>query len=159
MRDTVSYIAVVAPLSVADEKSAETAPSVTTPGLTAKEFAKVPGVIFARALTDVAGKNLVVVALNFPTQPRQQAETAPECLGHRHPGSTYIYVTKGAVRFGMAGQPVQVVHAGESFFELPGDLRTVTANVSATEPAPAIAVQVLPDGAPILTPDMKCGTL
>ena len=32
---------------------------------------------------------------------------------HRHPGSVYVYVTKGAVRFGVAGQPSVLVNAGE----------------------------------------------
>jgi quercetin dioxygenase-like cupin family protein len=118
----------------------------------AKELAKQPGVIFARELADVPGKNMVVVKLDFPPTP-PKASTAPrQYIGHRHPGSTYVYVLKGVVRLGVDGQPVQVVHAGESFFEPVGALHTVAENASTTEPASAIAVLIVPDGAPILTP-------
>jgi quercetin dioxygenase-like cupin family protein len=52
---------------------------------------------------------------------------------------------------GIEGQPVQLVHAGESFFEPLGALHTVAENASAKKPASAIAVLIVPDGAPILT--------
>lgn len=160
VRVAVLCIIAAASALAADERSpaARSPPSAATPGLTAKEFENVPGVIFARALADVPGKNLVVVALDFLPEPPQQTKIAPQCPGHRHPGSTYVYVTKGAVRLGIAGKPVQIVHAGESFFEPPHALHTVAENASATEPASAIAVLILPAGAPILTPEAKCGT-
>jgi quercetin dioxygenase-like cupin family protein len=118
----------------------------------AKEFLKHPGTIFARELADVPGKNLVVVALEFPPKSPEQSKAPQRYIGHRHPGSVYVYVTKGAVRLGIEGQPVQVVHAGQSFFEPVGALHTVAESASATEPASAIAVLIVPDGAPILTP-------
>jgi quercetin dioxygenase-like cupin family protein len=117
----------------------------------AKELAKVPGVIFAHELADVPGKNLVVSKLEFPPKSPQQSKEPQQYLGHRHPGSTYVYVLKGTMRLGLAGQPVQLVHAGESFFEPVGAIHTIAESASATEPASAIAVLIIPDGAPILT--------
>lgn len=117
----------------------------------AKELAKQPGVIFARELADVPGKNLVVVKLEFPPKSLQQSKSPQQYLGHRHPGSTYVYVTKGTMRLGIAGQPVQVVHAGGSFFEPVGAIHTIAESASAMEPASAIAALIIPDGAPILT--------
>jgi hypothetical protein len=73
--------------------------------------------------------------------------------GHRHPGSVYVYVTQGAVRLGVEGQPVQVVQTGGSFFEPVGAHHIITENASATEPARAIAVMIVPEGAPLTTPD------
>jgi quercetin dioxygenase-like cupin family protein len=58
-------------------------------------------------------------------------------------------LTKGTVRFGIEGRPVQLVHAGESFFEPAGAVHTVAENASATEPASAIVVLIVPDGAPL----------
>jgi quercetin dioxygenase-like cupin family protein len=118
----------------------------------AKEFLKYPGVIFARELADVPGKYLVVVALEFPPKPSEPSKSPQRYIGHRHPGSVYVHVIKGTVRLGIDGQPVQVVHAGESFFEAVGALHTVAESASTTEPASAIAVLIVPDGAPILTP-------
>jgi quercetin dioxygenase-like cupin family protein len=117
----------------------------------AKELAKQPGVILARELLDVPGKNLVVVALEFPPKSNEKSNSAQQYIGHRHPGSTYVYVIKGSLRLGIEGQPVQLVHAGESFFEPLGALHTITENASATKTASAIAVLIVPDGAPILT--------
>lgn len=117
----------------------------------AKELAQQPGVILARELADVPGKNLVVVALEFPPTSPEQSKARQQYIGHRHPGSVYVYVIKGTMRLGIDGQPVQLVRAGESFFEPVGALHTVAESASATEPASAIAVLIVPDGAPILT--------
>jgi len=104
-------------------------------------------VLFDSPLADVPGKHLVVVNLEW--DPKSGQHNIP----HRHPGSVYVYVTKGAAKLGIEGQPVRVVHAGESFFEPPGALHTVAESASATEPAAAIAVLIVPDGAPLLTRD------
>jgi quercetin dioxygenase-like cupin family protein len=105
------------------------------------------GPLFSAPLADVPGKNLVVVNLDWdPKSPRH-------FMAHRHPGSVFVYVTKGTVRLGIEGQPVKLVHAGETFFEPPGALHAVGENASKTEPAAAIAVLIVPDGAPLLTPE------
>ena len=75
--------------------------------------------------------------------------------GHRHPGSVYVYVTQGTARLGIEGQPVKEVHVGESFFEPPGVLHTVAESASTTESASAIAVMIVPEGAPLVTVDDK----
>lgn len=128
--------------------------SAMTSGLTADQYATVPGVIFARALAEVPGKNLVVVALKLPPSRKGRA-ASPRCMGHHHPGSVYVYITQGTARLGLAGEPVRTVHTGESFFEPPGSLHTVGESASTTQPASAIAVMIVPDGAPLLTP--MCG--
>jgi len=105
------------------------------------------GPLFSAPLADVPGKNLVVVNLDWdPKSPRH-------FMAHRHPGSVFVYVTKGTVRLGIEGQPVKLVHAGETFFEPPGALHAVGENASNTEPAAAIAVMIVPEGAPLLTPE------
>jgi quercetin dioxygenase-like cupin family protein len=106
-----------------------------------------PPVLFSAPLADMPGKQLVVVALTL--RPKQGNQPSP---GHRHPGSVYVYVTEGTARLGIEGEPVREVHAGESFFEPPGALHTVGESASATEPAKAIAVMIVPDGAPLVLP-------
>jgi quercetin dioxygenase-like cupin family protein len=118
----------------------------------AKVLARKPGVIFARALADVPGKNLVVVRLEIPPKPAQPSASSDKLFAHRHPGSVYVYVTKGTVRFGIEGQPVEVVHAGESAFEPVGAVHTILENTSTKKPATVIAVMIVPDGASIVTP-------
>ena len=111
-----------------------------------------PGVIFSNPLPDVAGKRLVVVELNFPPNSAPPSTADKHPVGHRHPGSVYVHVTKGAVRLAIEGQPVQVVRAGGSFFEPPGVLHTIAESASATEPATAIAVMIVPEGAALVLP-------
>ncbi|HEU4620462.1 MAG TPA: cupin domain-containing protein, partial [Gammaproteobacteria bacterium] len=112
-----------------------------------------PRVLFQAPLADAPGKNLVVVELNPPPHPEAPSTPEHHRRGHRHPGSVYVYVTQGAVRLGLEGQPVQVVHAGESFFEPVGAHHIIGESASATEPARAIAVMIVPDGAPLTTLD------
>jgi len=102
-------------------------------------------VLFSAPLQDVPGKQLVVVGLEF--QPKSSRPAVP----HRHPGSVYVYVTRGTARLAIEGQPVREVHTGQSFFEPPGALHTVAESASETEPAAAIAVMIVPPGAPLLT--------
>lgn len=111
-----------------------------------------PGVIFSELLPDVPGKRITVVRLEFGPK-SDQPSTSSRGRGHRHPGSAYVYVAKGTVRWGIEGEPVKVLQSGDSFFEPPGVLHTVAENASTTEPATVIAVLILPDGAPLLTVD------
>ena len=106
-----------------------------------------PSVIFSGALKEVPGTKLVVVSLKL--DPAGKSLPHP----HHHPGSVYVYVTQGAARLGLKGQPVQIVHVGESFFEAPGSVHTIAESASETEPAYAIAVMLVPDGAPLVTPE------
>lgn len=112
-----------------------------------------PKPLFTAPLADAPGKNLVVVELNFAPNPDPPSTAEHHRRGHHHPGSVFVYVTQGAVRLGIEGQPVQVVNSGGVFFEPVGAHHIVTENASATEPARAIAVMVVPEGAPLTTPD------
>jgi quercetin dioxygenase-like cupin family protein len=117
----------------------------------ARKLATERGVIFARELADVPGKNLVVVKIDLPPASARPAPSG-RSVAHRHPGSVYVYVVKGSVRFAVEGQPVQVVAAGGSAFESPGAVHTILENTSTQESAAVIAVLLVPDGASIATP-------
>ncbi len=132
---------------IASARAANT-PSGPAPAGVPSSPVKAAGVptLFSTLLPDVPGKRLVVVRLKLP--PGNARKSPP----HRHPGSVYVYVTEGAARLGVEGQPVQVVQAGEGFFEPEGALHTVSESASPTEPASAIAVMIVPDGAPLVLP-------
>ena len=57
------------------------------------------------------------------------------------------------MRLGVEGHPVQVVPTGGSFFEPVGAHQIITENASATEPARAIEVMIVPETVPLTTPD------
>ena len=65
---------------------------------------------------------------------------------HRHPAGAYVYVIDGSVEFVVGdGEPI-VLKAGESLYEPPGALHSVSRNASGDVPASLIAFFVLGDG-------------
>src|SRR3954468_3533102 len=67
---------------------------------------------------------------------------------HRHPAGAYVYVIDGRVEFGIDGREPVLLKAGESFYEPPGALHSVSRNASDDLPASLIAFFVLAEGEP-----------
>jgi quercetin dioxygenase-like cupin family protein len=65
---------------------------------------------------------------------------------HRHPAGAYVYVIDGSVMFGLGGREPVLLKAGDSFYEPPGALHSVSRNASQDLPASFIAFFVLGDG-------------
>ena len=65
---------------------------------------------------------------------------------HRHPAGAYVYVIEGSVMFGIGGREPVTLKAGDSFYEPPGAVHTVSRNASEDVPASFIAFFVLGDG-------------
>jgi quercetin dioxygenase-like cupin family protein len=65
--------------------------------------------------------------------------------GHTHAKSAFIDATvlEGAIRSQVNDGPVTTCEAGQSFSELPGDRRVVSANASETQPAKLLAMFVV----------------
>lgn len=112
-----------------------------------------PRVLFSMPLQDMPGMNLTVVELASGPNPAPPSTPERHRRGHRHPGSVLVYVTQGAMRLALEGEPVQVVRAGEMFFEPPRAHHIIAENASATEPSRAIAVMIVPEGEPLTIPD------
>ncbi|MBD2074268.1 cupin domain-containing protein [Phormidium sp. FACHB-592] len=92
--------------------------------------------VFDRALPNVPGKSMKVQVVEY--------EPGVSSIPHTHAASAFIYATvlEGAIRSKINDNPAQVYHAGENFFELPGDHHRVSANASDTEPARLLAVLI-----------------
>jgi quercetin dioxygenase-like cupin family protein len=65
---------------------------------------------------------------------------------HRHPAGAYVYVIDGSVMFGVDHHAPVVLKAGDSFYEPPGALHTVSRNASQELPASLLAFFVLGEG-------------
>lgn len=65
---------------------------------------------------------------------------------HRHPAGAYVYAIDGSVAFGLDDCEPVVLKAGESFYEPPGALHSLSRNASRELPASLIAFFVLGDG-------------
>lgn len=106
--------------------------------------------VFDRALPNVPGKSMKGVLVEY-----QPGGSNP---AHTHPDSAFIYATvlEGAIRSKINDNPEQVYHAGENFFELPGDHHRVSANASDTQPMRMLAVFVVDtDETNLVTPDKE----
>jgi quercetin dioxygenase-like cupin family protein len=65
---------------------------------------------------------------------------------HRHPAGAYVYVIDGSVMFGLDGSEPVMLKAGESFYEPPRAVHSVSRNASEELPASLIAFFVLGEG-------------
>ena len=65
---------------------------------------------------------------------------------HRHPAGAYVYVMEGSVMFGIDNRDAVLLKAGDSFYEPPGALHSISRNASEEQPASLIAFFVLAEG-------------
>src|SRR5262249_22952408 len=101
--------------------------------------------LFSAELPNVPGKTLTAVVVEYGPGASSPA--------HRHAGSVFAYVLSGQIRSeNSATGPVRVYRAGESFFEPPGSIHSISANASDTEPASLLAVFVADDHAQVTQP-------
>lgn len=99
--------------------------------------------VTSHALPDLPGKRVTIVRVTYGPG----GFTPP----HRHAGTVTAYITKGHIRSQLQGGPVETFEVGQSFFEPPGAIHAVSANVSNTEMAELIAVFVADEGAELTT--------
>jgi quercetin dioxygenase-like cupin family protein len=117
-------------------------------GLAADENAKIT-LVYEHALPNVPGKSIKGVLVEYGPGGSSPA--------HTHPKSAFIYATvlEGAIRSSVNSGPVVTYHTGQSFSEMPGDLHSVSANASNTEPAKLLAVFVVDTDEKELTTPIK----
>src|SRR5262249_44720446 len=65
---------------------------------------------------------------------------------HRHPAGAYVYVMEGSVLFGVGGREPVRLSAGDSFYEPPGALHSLSRYASEEEGASLMGVSVPEDG-------------
>jgi len=90
--------------------------------------------------------------VNIPPAGDGPATTAGQ-RGHRHPASTYAYVSKGAVLSRLGDGPETRFETGQAWSETPGQPHYIV-NASKTEPAQLVVVQITKAGTKMLTEQM-----
>lgn len=71
---------------------------------------------------------------------------------HRHNASTFVYVLEGSVVMAVKGGKEVTLGPGETFYESPTDIHSVSKNASATKPAKILVFFVKDKGAPASVP-------
>ena len=105
--------------------------------------ASVAKTLSCEPLPNVPGKSISTALVTLPPN----AYAPP----HRHPGSVTAYVLKGTVRSQLNTDPVATFAPGQTWFEPPGTLHTLTENASAVEPAELYVVFIHDDNCGPLT--------
>jgi len=99
-----------------------------------KELAK-------RKLEGMNGKEVLMLTVQY----------APggASLPHRHNAQVFVYVLEGTLRMQVKGGPPVVLGPGETFYEGPEDVHTVSANASKDQPARILVFMIKDVGAPV----------
>ena len=100
--------------------------------------------VFSTALPDIPGKTGEILEVFYAPGESSAA--------HRHDANTFVYVLEGTVVMAVKGGEEQTLTVGQSFYENPDDIHTVSRNASATEPAKILVFFVKNTDAPATRP-------
>lgn len=100
--------------------------------------------LMTKALADYPGKEAVVITVDYPP--------GGESPVHRHNAHAFVYVLEGSIVMGVRGGKTVTLTPGQTFYEGPDDIHTVSRNASLTEPARFLVVLLKSSGKPISTP-------
>jgi quercetin dioxygenase-like cupin family protein len=112
-------------------------------GALAAEDAKVTPLI-TKDLAGVEGKEVKMLTVEYAPG----ASSAP----HKHNAQTFVYVLEGSVVMQVKGGKEVTLGPGQTFYESPEDIHTVSRNASSTQPAKFLVFFVKEKGAPATVP-------
>ena len=100
--------------------------------------------LLSKDLAGIAGKEGTVVTVEYPPGLSSAA--------HRHNANTFVYVLEGSVVMQVKGGKEVTLGPGQTFYESPDDIHSVSKNASATKPAKILVFFVKEKGAPATVP-------
>ena len=107
------------------------------------EEAKVT-MLMTKELAGIPGKEGLMVTVEYPP--------GGSSAEHRHNAHTFVYVLEGAVVMQIKGGKEVTLGPGQTFYESPEDVHTVSRNASGTKPAKFLVFFVKEKGAPVSVP-------
>ncbi len=112
-------------------------------GAPAAQNAKVTP-LMTKDLTGLAGKEATMLTVEY----------APGASSskHRHNAHTFVYVLEGSITMQVAGGKETTLGPGQTFYESPDDIHTVSKNASNSQPAKFLVFFVKDKGAPASIP-------
>ncbi len=97
-----------------------------------------------RAFADIPGKEGTLMTVDLAPGASSQV--------HRHDAHVFVYVLEGQIVMQVAGGTPQTLGVGQTFYESPADVHTMSKNASATAPAKFLVFMVKNIGAPVSVP-------
>jgi quercetin dioxygenase-like cupin family protein len=116
------------------------APSGSAPPQSSAPAAASTKELMTRPLVGVSGKEIRMLTVEYVP--------GGASLPHRHNAQVFVYVLDGAVRMQVEGSAPVTLGPGETFYEGPEDIHTVSANASETKPARILVFVIKDVGAP-----------
>ena len=71
---------------------------------------------------------------------------------HRHNAHAFVYVLEGSIVMEVNGSKPLTLIRGQSFYEGPNDIHTISRNASNTRPARFLVFLLKDEGAPVVIP-------
>ena len=96
--------------------------------------------LMSKQLAGIPGKEVQMIAVDYAPGGSDPA--------HRHNAQVFVYVLEGSVIMGVKGSTAVTLKAGQTFYEGPNDIHTVSRNASKTQPAKLLVFMVKKEGAP-----------
>lgn len=100
--------------------------------------------LVTKDLAGVAGKEVSMLTVEY-------APGASSAI-HRHNANVFVYVLEGSVVMQVKAGKEVMLGPGQTFYESPDDIHTVSKNASATKPAKFLVFLVKEKGAPGTVP-------
>ena len=100
--------------------------------------------LLTKELAGVSGKEGVMLTVEYPP--------GASSSKHRHNAHTFVYVLEGSIIMQVEGGKETTLGPGQTFYESPDDVHTVSKNASASQPAKFLVFFVKDKGAPASIP-------
>jgi quercetin dioxygenase-like cupin family protein len=100
--------------------------------------------LMTKELTGAPGKEGAMITVEYPPGWVSAA--------HRHDAHTFVYVLEGSVVMAVQGGPEMTLGPGQTFYENPSDVHSVSRNASTTKWAKLLVFLVKEKDKPISTP-------
>lgn len=100
--------------------------------------------LLSKDLAGIPGKELSMITVDYPPG---GSDTV-----HRHHAQVVVYVLEGSIVMQVRGEAPITLVPGQTFYEGPDDVHTVSRNASQTAPAKFLVFFVKDKGGPILVP-------
>lgn len=100
--------------------------------------------LMTKDLTEIAGKEAAMVTVEYAP--------GASSAEHRHNAHTFVYVLEGSVVMQVKGGKEVTLGPGQTFYESPDDIHTVSRNASTTKPAKFLVFFIKRKGAPPTAP-------
>ena len=100
--------------------------------------------VMSKDLADFPGKEGVMITVVYPPGSSDAI--------HRHNAHAFVYVLEGSIVMQVKGGKEVTLTPGQSFYEGPNDIHTVSRNASTTKPAKFVVFLIKDKGTPVLLP-------